>query len=259
MSAVQNDSELADRARTWSRAYQAAICDVREPWAHGTVLRASRATRPTTASTSCASRRSRRWTPPGWRPSPTARWAGSKHRRIDFEQIEPALARRADFERMGWKTTALLWMHHTDPAAVEAGEGFEVEEAPYEAADALRLAWHMEDFEDYAYDESFRAGAQEVAMTRDVRVLVVRDGGEPVAFAQVERSGDGAEITQVYVHPDHRGGGRGTAMTRAAIRAAADARGSLDRRRRRGPAEAAVRAPRLQPGVQHDGADLLLP
>ena len=45
-----------------------------------------------------------------------------------------------------------------------------------------------------------------------------------MAFAQVERAGDGAEITQVYVHPEHRGAGRGTAMTRAAIRSAVDVR-----------------------------------
>ena len=163
-------------------------------------------------------------------------------------RADRARARRAapSFERMGWKTTALVWMHHTDPSAVAAGEGFEVEEAPYEAADALRLAWHLEDFDGSAYDEGFRAGAQEVAETRDVRMLIVREGGEPVAFAQVERSGDQAEITQVYVHPDHRGGGRGTAMTRAAIRSAADVRAPLDHRRRRGPPEAPLRAPRLR-------------
>ena len=48
--------------------------------------------------------------------------------------------------------------------------------------------------------------------------------GAPVAFAQLEHDGDAAEITQVYVHPQFRGGGRGTAMTRAAIQAAGDVR-----------------------------------
>jgi predicted GNAT family acetyltransferase len=57
-----------------------------------------------------------------------------------------------------------------------------------------------------------------------VSVLTVREEGEPIAFAQLEHSGEGAEITQVYVHPERRGGGRGTAMTRAAVLAAADAR-----------------------------------
>ncbi len=213
--------ELAARAREFWRAHQEAICDVQEPWEHGMVLRAR--SHPTYYSFNLV----RVEEEPAMDAAELAALAdsalaGLKHRRIDFEQIEPAQARRAEFERMGWKATALVWMHHTNPGAVEAGEGFEVEEAPYEAADALRLAWNMEDYEDYAFDESFRAGAQEVAEARDVRVLVVRDGGAPVAFAQIERSGEQAEITQVYVHPDQRGGGRGTAMTRAAIRAAAD-------------------------------------
>jgi GNAT superfamily N-acetyltransferase len=61
-------------------------------------------------------------------------------------------------------------------------------------------------------------------MSREVRVLAVHDGARPIAFTQLEQVGDGAEITQVFVHPDHRGGGRGTAMTRAAIEAAGDVR-----------------------------------
>jgi GNAT superfamily N-acetyltransferase len=224
MSGTQTpQQELAERARDFWRSHQAAICDHREPWAHGTVLRASRY--PTYYSFNMV----RVEQEPAMDAAELAAFAdtalaGLKHRRIDFEQIGPALARRADFARMGWKSTVLVWMHHTDPAAVTAEEGIEVEEAPYDAADALRLAWNMEDFEDYAFDEDFRAGAQEVAETRDVRVLVVREAGEPIAFAQVERTGDGAEVSQVYVRPDHRGGGRGTAMTRAAIRSAADLR-----------------------------------
>ena len=71
---------------------------------------------------------------------------------------------------------------------------------------------------------AYHAQAREVAQRRDVQVLAVRDGGAPVAFAQLERDGSVAEITQVYVHPEHRGGGRGTAMTRAAIEAAGDVR-----------------------------------
>ena len=61
-------------------------------------------------------------------------------------------------------------------------------------------------------------------MSREVRVLAVYDGDRPIAFAQLEHDGDAAEIGQVYVHPEYRGGGRGTAMTRAAIEAAGDVR-----------------------------------
>ena len=52
----------------------------------------------------------------------------------------------------------------------------------------------------------------------------MRERGAPVAFAQLERDGAAAEIAQVYVHPEYRGGGRGTAITRAAIEAASDVR-----------------------------------
>ncbi len=57
-----------------------------------------------------------------------------------------------------------------------------------------------------------------------MRVLTVRDGRAPVAFAQTERDGTAAEITHVYVHQEYRGAGRGTASTRAAIEAASDTR-----------------------------------
>src|SRR5436305_6324031 len=39
-----------------------------------------------------------------------------------------------------------------------------------------------------------------------------------------EQEGDAAEITQVFVHPNFRAAGRGTAMTAAAIEAAGDVR-----------------------------------
>jgi GNAT superfamily N-acetyltransferase len=55
-----------------------------------------------------------------------------------------------------------------------------------------------------------------------VQVLAARESGVPVGFAQLERDGPAAEITQVFVHPEHRGGGCGTALTRAAIEAAGD-------------------------------------
>ena len=56
-----------------------------------------------------------------------------------------------------------------------------------------------------------------------MQVLAVRERGSPVAFAQLIRDGGTAEIEQVYVHPEHRGRGLGTAMTTAAIEAAGDA------------------------------------
>lgn len=53
----------------------------------------------------------------------------------------------------------------------------------------------------------------------DARARAWRDG----AHARICDSVEPWEITQVFVHPGHRGGGRGTAMTRAAIIASRDA------------------------------------
>jgi GNAT superfamily N-acetyltransferase len=96
-----------------------------------------------------------------------------------------------------------------------------VQEVPYDAIEALRVAWHEEESPDQDGSE-YLAQAREVALSREVRVLAVHEAGAPIAFAQLEQDGDAAEITQVYVHPRYRGGGRGTAMTRAAIEAAGD-------------------------------------
>jgi ribosomal protein S18 acetylase RimI-like enzyme len=54
-------------------------------------------------------------------------------------------------------------------------------------------------------------------------VLVVREDDAPIAFAELLWRGPSAEVTSVYVHPDHRGRGLGTAITRSAIEAAAGA------------------------------------
>jgi GNAT superfamily N-acetyltransferase len=101
------------------------------------------------------------------------------------------------------------------------GPDVAVEEVPYDAVRDLRLAWHQEDFPDQDPGE-YHASAREVSLRRGARVLVVREDREPVAFAQLECDGAAAEITHVYVHPEHRGAGRGTALTRAAVEAAGD-------------------------------------
>ena len=77
-----------------------------------------------------------------------------------------------------------------------------------------------EDFAELEY-EGYVAAAREVAMTRGARMLAVRERGDPIAFAQIQWGEEAAEITSVYVHPEHRGRGLGTAVTRAAITAGA--------------------------------------
>jgi ribosomal protein S18 acetylase RimI-like enzyme len=192
------------------------VCDVLEPWAHGTVARARRH-------------------PDYWHfnvvrveddPGMTAAQltaladtalAGLAHRRLDFDDATAAAPLRRQLEDAGWRTMRLLWLLHGGATAAPPPAGG-IEEVPYDAVAPLRVAWHQEDFPGVpvaGYHEQARA----VTLLRPTRVLADFDAGTPIAFAQLEQHGDDAEITQVYVHPAHRGRGVGTRLTRAAIAA----------------------------------------
>ena len=221
MSSGRPHPDLAVRALDWRRACRAAVCDVAEPWAHGTVLRA------TACPTYYEYNVVRVEDEPAMSVAELVKFAdealaGLSHRAIDFEVADAAGPRRADFEALGWRTSRLLWMHHE--TAPPPGPDIAVETVAYEAVQALRVDWLRADgFPDYDPGD-FHAQARRVAEARDVQVLAVRESGETIAFAHVEHVGDGAEISQVYVDPRHRGDGRGTALTRAAIVAAAGVR-----------------------------------
>jgi ribosomal protein S18 acetylase RimI-like enzyme len=172
------ENSVTARAREWRDAGHAAVCDSIEPWAHGTIARASR--------------------------YPTY---------YDFNVLRV----EEDVE----KATRLLWMLQQAP--VPSGDaGPAVEEVDYDETEELRLSWHLEDFAETEY-ERFRIGAREIAMAKGTRVLIIREQGEPIAFTQVQWDGGSAEINGVYVHPEHRGRGLGTAITRAAIAVASEA------------------------------------
>lgn len=213
-------SDVASRARAWRDATHAAVCDVLAPWEHGTVVRATRY--PSYFDFNVV----RVEDDPAMSAEALAAFAdqalaGLAHRRLDFDLADVAQPLRARFEANGWNALRLVWMRHQ--AAPPPGPDVAVAEVPYDAVRDLRAAWFLEDFPDLDGSE-YQAQARALAHRRDVQVLAVHEGGAPVAFAQLERDGAAAEISQVYVHPDYRGGGRGTAMTRAAIGAAGDVR-----------------------------------
>jgi ribosomal protein S18 acetylase RimI-like enzyme len=208
------------RARDWHRAVQAAVCDVIEPWAHGTVLRASRYPSYYDFNNVRVER------DPGMSAEALAAFAeeamaGLRHRRVDFEQVDVGEPLRAGFAELGWLTHRLVWMRHEAPAP--PGSRMAVEEVPYEAVHHLRVQWHEEDFPDVRLGR-YLDEAREVAGLLGARVLAIQEAGTPVAFAQVDRLDRSTEIAQVYVQPGHRGRGLGTALTRAAI----DAAGEVD-------------------------------
>jgi GNAT superfamily N-acetyltransferase len=211
---------VAVRARDWHRARQATVCDVFEPWAHGTVVRATRY--PSYFDYNVV----RVEDDPAMSVDALmafadAALAGLAHRRVDFDLVDAAEPLRAGFEAAGWRAMRLLWMRHE--SSPPPGPDVRVEDVPYDAVYDLRVAWHREDFPDQD-PGAHLAEARELSLRGDVQVLAVMERGAPVAFAQLERNGADAEIAQVYVDPEHRGGGCGTAITRAAIEAAGDAR-----------------------------------
>jgi ribosomal protein S18 acetylase RimI-like enzyme len=210
------DMDTAARARAWHHATQAAVCDVIEPWAHGTVARATRY--------------------PNYYDYNVVRveedaglgvgalvdfadeaLAGYAHRRIDFEPTRAAEPLRAEFKARGWLTMRLLWMRLEAEPPAAADE--RIAEVAYNDVDDLRVAWHFEDFPDQDATGYF-SQAREVAELRKARVLALVERGRPVAFTQFVGDGDSAEITHVYVDSEHRGEGRGAAITSAAIAAA---------------------------------------
>lgn len=196
-----------------------------EPWEHGTVARATRY--PTYFDFNLV----RVEEDPGMGVDALAALADRhlavvEHRRLDFDDAALAEPLRAEFERLGWRASRLVWMRHEAPLPpVAAQVGIEVTEVPYDAAAELRSIRHEEDFPGLD-PADHHLHAREISLARGARVLAVSEGGAPVGYAQLETVDGDAEITDVYVHPDRRGAGLGTALTRAAI-AAADRPGAL--------------------------------
>lgn len=210
---------VALRARDWGRRGLVEICDVLEPWQFGTVTRSTRY--PTFYDFNAVQVQRA----PDCGADELIAFAdqalsGLAHRRIDFELYDAAAALRPEFEARGWKTFSLLRMRY-EGGPQDAGDlDVGVETVPYDAVEELRVAWHEEELPGIAAGEHL-GHAREVSQVRGVQVLGIRRHGViPIAFAEVEHAGDGAEISSVYVRAEDRGRGLGTALTRAAIAAA---------------------------------------
>ena len=97
-----------------------------------------------------------------------------------------------------------------------------VEQVPYDAVDGLRVASHHEDFPARIRPRTSRRHVR-WRCAADVQILAVREGGEPIASARRRAGGARPPRSRGSTSaPDDRGGGRGTALTRAAIEATRD-------------------------------------
>jgi GNAT superfamily N-acetyltransferase len=212
-------TDAASRARAWVHENQAAVCDVIESWEHGTVIRATRYpdywdynlvrieddAELTAAELVCVADEG---------------LSGLAHRRAGFEVASAGEPIRPDLEALGWMTTRLVWMRHE--GGVEPTTRPDIEQVAYDAVRHLRVDWHHEDFPGIDPTDFMRQG-REISMARGAEVYAAFERGAPVGFAQLERAGATAEVTNVFVHPDHRGRGLGTALTQATIEAGRDA------------------------------------
>jgi GNAT superfamily N-acetyltransferase/ketosteroid isomerase-like protein len=217
---IEPASHTTPRARAWVRGCQEAVADSIVEWEHGWIVRTPRYPRYFDLNLVHVE------TDPGFTAEEVVEFAdraldGFAHRHVGFEPLEAGERVRPGLEALGWKATRLVWMRHEGPSPPR-GE-VSVERVSYEAAHDLRVAWTHEDFptlDTTGYFDEVRA----VSMARGVEVFAALEAGAPVAFAELERAGESAEITSVYVHPDHRGAGLGTAITQAAIESASGAR-----------------------------------
>jgi GNAT superfamily N-acetyltransferase len=211
-------SELAARARAWHHRNQAAVCDVVTPWAHGTVVRSTRC--PSYSDFNLVRvEDDPALNVPALSYFTDQALAGLSHRRIDFDLSAAAGPLQGRFAATGWKTKRLVWMRYHQ--ATPPGPPHRVEDVSYDSVNELRIAWHREELPG-GDAVAFLDEAREIALLRDARVLSLQHGERQVGFAQLERDGHGAEITLIYVHPEYRGAGRGTALTHAAIERAGD-------------------------------------
>lgn len=210
---MSDSGDLEARALAWRRAQVAAVCDVLEPWEHGLVARATRFPSYFDFNAVVVQQ------PTGLDAEELAAVAdelmgGLAHRRLEFE-IENEAARLAGgFRALGWRVFRLVAMRLVGPAPPPGD--VPVVEVDYDAVLDLRRAWHEEDFPGLATD--YITDAREVSLARGARVLGALSDGCPIGFAQLEVSGEGIEVQDVFVLPEHRGRGVGGSVTAAAVR-----------------------------------------
>jgi GNAT superfamily N-acetyltransferase len=206
---------VEERFRRWHLPWKERVCDEVQPFSHGTVCRSARY--PDFWEYNCV-RLERSMGAEEMIATADRELAGCPHRFVEW------LVRMPDgvvqeLRTRGWLANPLIYLLHDGRRPPESSSG--LVEVDYDAVNELRDIWHREDFGDRTETDAFRAQAREVAELADVHVIAAVEEDRPVGFAQVETHDGGTEVAQVFVHPDRRGSGLGTALTAEAIRLAA--------------------------------------
>jgi len=205
------------RFRSWHLPWKEQVCDEVKHFSHGAVLRSPR--HPDFWEYNCV--RLERPMEASEMVAVCDRELGDCAHRLAEWTIPMPDRVVAALRQRGWMANPVIFMLH-DGRAVPAGDA-ELAEADYDAVRELRDIWLREDFGERIETEAFHRQAREVAELADVRVIATLQEGRPTGFAQVETHDGGSEVTQVFVHSEHRGAGLGAALTARAIRIAAGA------------------------------------
>jgi GNAT superfamily N-acetyltransferase len=206
-----------ERFRQWHLPWKERVCDEVRPFSHGTVFRSPchpdfweyncmRLDRPMDAGEMIA--------------AADRELVGCSHRLVEWIIPMPDGV-VGELRERGWIANPLVVMLH-DGRVHPEGPG-KLVEVDYDAVRELRDMWHREDFGEHTETEAFHAQAREVAELADVCVIAAVEDGRPTGFAEVETHDGGSEVTQVFVRPERRGAGLGSALTSRAIVVGADA------------------------------------
>ena len=123
---------------------------------------------------------------------------------------------RPFFDTAGWVTDRNAVMLREGPAPAHA----DVEEVGLLETRPLRVEWYLSYENDEAAQEALADAQDRISVRRGIRAFIVRGaGGFPVGFTTLAVGDDGAEIDQLYVTPEARGGGIGGRLVEAALHA----------------------------------------
>ena len=198
------------------------MCESIEPWEHGVVARAPRYPRSLAANIVRVDEEPR-MDATALAAFAQAALVGVPQLRVEFDRSGDGEHLREEFHRLGWVTARDVWMRHRGPAPqIPAGP----EEVPFPVANPLRRSWHLEDHP-HDTDFGFLADWEAISRMLGVRIWVIRERGEPVAFAGLERRGESAEVGPAYVRADRRGDGLGARIVAAALAAAGELAGDV--------------------------------
>ena len=218
-------------AIAFRRSQDALQCDSVEPWQHGSVLRTPsvpnywdvNAVRVEAADVSA----------PEMLAAADRYLADCAHRKLDIEDEATGAAARPFFDAAGWLTERHTMMGRVGPPPPVRHDVLEV---PLSATRNLRTEWYGEHA-----DEAFMAAQEPVLARRGMRAFMAGEDGYVMMAA-----GPGAvEIDALYVTERARGTGLGASLVAAALVAGGQDVG-VDRRRRRRPRAAALRAAGLR-------------